>query len=68
MKNAETSQLSKRLYSEKETAKYLGRSVWKVREMRCSGKLPFIQDGKRILFDVMDLDTWIDKSKTRLTF
>jgi len=58
-------QLSKRLFSEKEAAQYLGRSLWAVREMRYRGKLPFIKDGKRILFDILDLNTWIADSKTR---
>jgi excisionase family DNA binding protein len=62
-----TLQPSKRLYSEKDTCKYLGRSLWAVREMRYSGKLPFVKDGKRILFDVLDLNAWIDQHKTRLT-
>lgn len=60
--------LEKRLYSEKETAKYLGRSVWAVREMRYAGKLQFIKDGKRVLFDIVDLNEWIEKSKTRFTY
>jgi len=60
---AETPQLPKRLYSEKESAKYLGRSVWAVREMRYSGKIRYIKDGKRVFFDVLDLDAWIEKSK-----
>jgi excisionase family DNA binding protein len=57
--------LSKRLFSEKEAAQYLGRSLWAVREMRHKGKLPFIQDGRRILFDILDLNAWIQDSKTR---
>jgi len=60
--------LTKRLLSEKETAVYLGRSVWSIREMRYAGKLPFVKDGKRVLFDILDLDSWIDKSKTQFTY
>ena len=55
--------LTKRLLSEKEAATYLGRSLWAVREMRYAGKLSFIKDGKRVLFDVLDLNDWIEKSK-----
>ncbi len=60
--------LEKRLYTEKEAAKYLGRSVWAIREMRYAGKLPFVKDGKRVLFDVLDLNVWIEKSKTQFTY
>lgn len=60
--------LIKRLLSEKETAVYLGRSVWSIREMRYAGKLPFVKDGKRVLFDILDLNSWIDKSKTHFTY
>ena len=55
----------KRLYSIKEAALYLGRSVWAVREMIWAGKLPYIKDGRRILVDIYDMDEWIEKNKTR---
>ena len=56
--------LNKRLYSIKEAAEYLGRTVWAVREMLWAGKIPYIKDGRRILLDIADMDAWIDKSKT----
>jgi excisionase family DNA binding protein len=55
----------KRLYSIKEAALYLGRSVWAVREMIWAGKLPYIKDGRRILLDIYDMDEWIEKNKNR---
>jgi excisionase family DNA binding protein len=57
--------LSKRLFDIKESAVYLGRSVWAVREMLWAGKMPYVKDGKRILLDIQDMNVWIDKSKTR---
>lgn len=57
--------LSKRLYSIKEGAFYLGRSVWAMREMLWAGKMPYVKDGKRILIDLNDMIEWIDKNKTR---
>jgi excisionase family DNA binding protein len=68
MKSQRIDRLEKRLYTEKETAKYLGRSVWAIREMRYAGKLPFVKDGKRVLFDILDLNAWIEKSKTQFTY
>jgi excisionase family DNA binding protein len=57
--------LPKRLYSIKEGAFYLGRTVWAVREMLWAGKMPFVKDRKRILIDIQDMNEWIDRSKTR---
>ncbi len=59
---------AKRLYSIPEAACYLGRTVPSLREMIWAGKLQFIRDGRRILLDVHDLDTWIDQCKTRFTY
>ena len=57
--------LSKRLFSIKEGAVYLGRSVWAIREMLWAGEMPYVKDGKRILSDIQDMNEWIDRSKTR---
>jgi excisionase family DNA binding protein len=58
----------KRLYSVKEAASYLGRSVTALREMIWAGKLPYIKDGRRILLDVQDMDEWIEKSRVRFDY
>jgi excisionase family DNA binding protein len=55
--------LRKRLYSVGEAAEYMGRSVNGLREMQWAGKLPYIKDGKKILFDIIDLDKWIEQNK-----
>ena len=60
--------LNKRLYSIKEAAIYLGRSVWAVREMLWAGKIPHIKDGRRILLDIADMDAWIDKNRIKLNY
>jgi excisionase family DNA binding protein len=57
--------ISKRLYSIKESAVYLGRTAWAVREMLWAGKMPYVKDGKRILIDLQDMNEWIDRSKTK---
>jgi len=62
----------KRLYSIKEAAAYLGRSVCALREMQWAGKLPYIKDTPghrgRVFFDILDLDKWIDENKIQFTF
>jgi excisionase family DNA binding protein len=60
--------LNKRLYSIKEASLYLGRSVWAVREMLWAGKLPYVKDGRRILLDIRDMESWIEKNKTQFTY
>lgn len=56
-----------RLYALKDAAKYMGRSSWGMHELRWKGKLPYIQDGKKIYFDVKDLDQYIDNLKVQNT-
>ena len=56
--------LNKRLYSIPEAGQYLGRTVWAVREMIYAGKIPYIRDGRRMLLDINDMDTWIEENKS----
>ena len=55
----------KRLFTVKEAAHYLGRSVYALREMIWAGKLPYIKDGRRILLDIRDMDAWAESNKTQ---
>ena len=57
-----------RLYSLKEAAVYLGRTVWSVRELVWSRELPVIQSGRggKQYLDINDLDEWIEKNKSVL--
>lgn len=56
--------IAKRLYTLKEAALYLGRSPWSMRELVWAGKIRFIKDGRKMYFDIKDLDNYIDKNKT----
>jgi excisionase family DNA binding protein len=55
--------LSKRLYTLNEAAKYLGRTLWSMRELVWAGKIPIVRDGKRIFIDFNDLESYITKNK-----
>ena len=68
IRNPLSQKLNKRLYSIKEAAIYLGRSVWAVREMLWAGKIPYIKDGRRILLDIADMDAWIQKNRIKLNY
>ncbi len=54
-----------RLLSTARAAIYLGVSVWTVRRLVWSGVLP-AHRGRRMRFDVKDLDAWIEKQKRRV--
>jgi hypothetical protein len=58
----------KRLYTLPEAAFYMGRTVPQMRELQWKGKVCFIKDGKRIFFDVRDLDSYIDQAKRQFTY
>lgn len=58
----------KRLLTIDEAALYLGRRKWGVRELMYAGKLSFIKVGRRIHFDIRDLDKFIERHKTSYTF
>jgi excisionase family DNA binding protein len=60
--------VTKRLYSIKEASIYPGRSVCAVREMIWAGKMRCVQDGRRILLDINDMDEWIEKNKIQFTY
>jgi hypothetical protein len=57
--------LGKRLYTLKEAATYLGRSEWGMRDLKYSGKIPFVKvnGGRKDFFDICDLDDFIEKHK-----
>ncbi len=56
--------LPKRLYTLPEAAKYLGRSVWSMRELIWKGSILIVREGKRIFVDINDLELYVTKHKT----
>ena len=57
--------IRRRLLRVKEAAEYLGMSKSKVRQLAWSGQIPFVQERENalMLFDLHDLDAWIDAHK-----
>lgn len=57
--------MRKRLYTLKEAAEYLGRSVWSMRDLIWSGKLPVVKEngGRKIYLDILDLEKFVNKNK-----
>jgi hypothetical protein len=55
--------LRPRLLSMKDAAMYMGRTVWGMRELYWSKKIPMVQDGKKIYFDIEELNGYINRNK-----
>jgi excisionase family DNA binding protein len=55
----------RRLLRTKEAAAYLCISEWKMRRLVQDGRVPYVQDGDGVpfLFDIRDLDSYIDSNK-----
>ena len=58
--------LHKRLFDLKEAAIYLARPVYSVRTLIWKGALPVLKDGRKLYLDIVDMDTYIERSKERL--
>jgi excisionase family DNA binding protein len=54
-----------RLLSQQEAAAYLGISYWTLRDLTFRGEVPHVKIGRRILIDRLDLDAYLEQSKTR---
>ena len=57
--------LGKRLYTLKEAAHYLGRSVWGMRDLVWAQVIPVVMQrgSRKMYFDINDLDAFIEKNK-----
>ena len=55
--------LPKRLYTIPEAAIYLGHTIWGIRSLIWSERLPIIQYGRKQWIDIKDLDGFIEKEK-----
>jgi excisionase family DNA binding protein len=56
--------ITPRLLNIQQAAKYLGCPVWTLRNLEWRGELPAVRKlGRRLLFDVKDLDRLVDLSK-----
>ena len=55
--------IPQRLLTLPEAARYLGCTLWSVRELIGKGQLPYTQFGKRFQVDRRDLDELLDREK-----
>ena len=56
--------ITPRLLNIKEASQYLGVAVWQLRQLEWGRQLPSVRGlGKRILFDVKDLDRLVEQKK-----
>jgi excisionase family DNA binding protein len=52
-----------RLLNIKQTAAYMGATIWAIRSLAWSRAVPFLKIGNKILFDRKDLDSFIESNK-----
>jgi len=60
--------LTKRLYNENEAAEYLNRSIDAIKKLRYRGLLKFVQVGRRIQYDIYDLNSFIEANKKQIDY
>jgi excisionase family DNA binding protein len=53
----------RRLLTVKDAAEYLSCTIWAVRELAWAQKVPSIKIGRRLLFDIRDLDAFVETAK-----
>jgi excisionase family DNA binding protein len=49
----------------KQSAAYMGATVWFIRSLIWDRRIPFCKFGNRLLIDRKDIDAYIDEQKTR---
>jgi excisionase family DNA binding protein len=54
----------KRLFTVKESAKYMGHSDWGMRSLIWAKKIPVVRYGRKQFVDIYDLDKFIKDNKT----
>ena len=52
-----------RLVGVAAAAAYLGCTVWAVRSLQWDKQIPYVRIGQRLLFDIADLDAFVERSK-----
>jgi hypothetical protein len=63
LKSKSDPSIAPRLLTIPQTARYLSSTVWAIRQLQWSRTVPFIRLGARILFDINDLNQFIDAQK-----
>jgi excisionase family DNA binding protein len=59
-----TAVITPRLLNIQQASKYLGCPVWTLRDLEWRGELRGVRNlGRRLLFDIKDLDRYVDAAK-----
>lgn len=62
-KQASTTAPAPRLLGVPDAAHYLGATEWAIRKLQWERTIPSIRIGQRVLFDIADLNAFIEKQK-----
>ena len=55
--------MKKRLINKRELAEYLSLSVFTIDTWVSQNRIPYVKMGRRVLFDLSEIDKWIDEKK-----
>ena len=55
------------LMSSSKASEYLGISIWTLYRWTKEGRVPYVQLGRRKLFDISDLEQFIENHKIKVT-
>jgi hypothetical protein len=58
--------LRPRLLNIRGAAQYLAASIWAIRTLCWNHDLPYLKIGHRILLDISDLDSYVERQKTEI--
>lgn len=57
--------MEKQLLTLPQTSEYLKLSVDNIYRLTCEKKIPHFKPGKKLLFDRVELDQWLDESSVK---
>jgi len=63
-KQTSTTAPAPRLFGVADAAAYLGATVWAIRKLQWEHAIPSIRIGQRVLFDINDLNKFIERQKS----
>lgn len=55
--------MKKRLINKKELAEYLNLSIYTIDTWVSQNRIPYIKMGRRVLFDLDEIEKWIEEQK-----
>ena len=58
--------VTKRLINTKQLSEYIGITEGTARVWCCLKKLPYVKVGRKVMFDLNDIDAWVDERRVKM--